>query len=75
MSSSAVPSSLLYPSPSQAALASSFVGKDIVELSGPAAIVDRAIVRKNCNAMLETVDRLGCSLRAHVKSHKVGHFS
>lgn len=71
MSSSTVSSSLLYPTPSEAGLASLYVGKDIAELDGPAAIVDRAIVRRNCDAMLDTVDRLDCFLRAHVKTHKV----
>jgi D-serine deaminase-like pyridoxal phosphate-dependent protein len=71
MSPGALPSGLLYPNPSEAALAAEFIGKEIAELDTPAIIIDRAVVRRNCNAMLDTVDRLQCSLRVHVKTHKV----
>ena len=71
MSFGALPAGMLYPMPSPAALQAEFAGKKIEELNGPAAIVDVAIARRNCNAMLKTVDKLKCRLRAHVKTHKV----
>ncbi|KAF2100077.1 hypothetical protein NA57DRAFT_38502 [Rhizodiscina lignyota] len=61
---------MLYPMPSQAALQSQFVGKRIEDLTGPAAILDVAVARNNCSAMLKTVDKLKCHFRAHVKTHK-----
>ena len=43
---------------------------DIPELDGPAAIVDVAIVRRNCELMLSCTEALGVGFRAHVKTHK-----
>ena len=40
------------------------------DLPVPSAVVDIAKVKANCTAMLNTVHRLGCSFRAHVKTHK-----
>lgn len=59
----------LYPNPSED-VKHLFLGKDIRELEGPAAIVDRAVVKRNCDAMLKTVKELGLGFRAHVKTHK-----
>jgi len=61
----------LYPSPSAAALQLQCVGRQIGEVPAPAAVIDAAVVRRNCRAMLETVDVLGLEFRAHVKTHKV----
>ena len=61
----------LYPSPSEAALKLQFVGKTFQEIPTPAAIIDVAIVRRNCQLMLETAEHLGVGFRAHVKTHKV----
>jgi len=68
----AVPASQsLYPGPSAAALQLRHVGRQIGEVPAPAAVIDAAVVRRNCKAMLETVDVLGLGFRAHVKTHKV----
>ena len=36
----------------------------------PAVILDRAIVQRNCDAMLNACAELGVGFRPHVKSHK-----
>ncbi|KAL9089579.1 MAG: hypothetical protein Q9159_002457 [Coniocarpon cinnabarinum] len=60
----------LYPVPSQELLRSIFVDRDVRDIEGPAPLLDKAVVRKNCHAMLETAKRLGIGFRAHVKTHK-----
>ncbi|KAK3704510.1 hypothetical protein LTR37_013793 [Vermiconidia calcicola] len=60
----------LYPSPSEAALKLQFIGKQIEEAYTPAAIIDAAVVRRNCKLMLEAAEKLGVGFRAHVKTHK-----
>lgn len=70
-----IPSTLtapfFYPSPSDAALKLAFVGKDINSVQAPAAIIDSAVVKRNCRLMLEAAHELGVDFRAHVKTHKV----
>lgn len=61
----------LYPSPSEASLKLHFLGQKIKDVQAPAAIVNAAVVRRNCRLMLETAEKLGVSFRAHVKTHKV----
>lgn len=48
-----------------------FVGTSLLHAPIPSAILDLAKVEFNCTKMLEAVDRLGCSWRAHIKTHKV----
>jgi D-serine ammonia-lyase len=60
-----------YPVPSVAALKLQYTGKNIQDVDPPAAIIDRAVVRENCNAMLQASTRLSIGFRAHVKTHKV----
>lgn len=64
-------SHLLYPSPSEAALRNLYVGKRLNEVNAPAALVDRAIVKRNCSQMLNACRSLRVEFRAHVKTHKV----
>ncbi len=61
----------LYPNASEAALKSQYVGKKLVEIPTPAAVIDRAVAAKNCNQMLEAARALGVEFRPHVKTHKV----
>ena len=63
---------LFRSSPSREALRSAFVGKSLLDdgISTPCAVVDRAIVRSNCNIMLSATQALGIPFRAHVKTHK-----
>lgn len=49
-----------------------YVGKKLAELHTPAAILDRTVVKRNCDAMLDVCAQLQVGFRAHVKSHKVG---
>ncbi|BFZ61763.1 hypothetical protein YB2330_002838 [Saitoella coloradoensis] len=53
-------------------LRKAFVGKPLFELPTPAFIVDRAIVKRNCDAMLKVVANSGQKVRwrAVVKTHK-----
>ncbi|CAL8578854.1 hypothetical protein XPA_004625 [Xanthoria parietina] len=47
-----------------------FVGKNLHDISVPAAVVDRAVVRRNCLQMLQACDALDVDFRPHVKTHK-----
>lgn len=66
-----ISSSLLYQIPSNAALKAQYVGQRLEDIQAPAAIIDLAIVKKNCQLMLEAADSLKVQFRAHVKTHKV----
>ena len=48
-----------------------YVGTSLLEAPIPSAVLDLAKVEANCTKMLEAVDKLGCSWRAHIKTHKV----
>ncbi len=65
------PSSWYYPTPPPAALKTLLVGKKLELLATPAAVIDRAKVKRNCDAMLHAVRELQIGFRAHVKTHKV----
>lgn len=69
------PSSFLYPSPSPSALQLHYIGKSLSEIQPPAAILDLAVIRRNCQHMLETTKKLQVGFRAHVKTHKVFYLS
>lgn len=64
-----------YPLSSQTSLASQFVGKTLADLPTPAIVLDRALIKKNCDAMLNVCKELGVGFRAHVKSHKTVELS
>lgn len=59
------------PLPTQLELLQQWGGKDIADLPKPAAVIDRAIVRRHCERMKNTIKSLGVEFRAHVKTHKV----
>ena len=50
-----------------------YIGKSIDEVPTPAAVLDVAIVKRHCHAMLRTVKDLGIGFRAHIKTHKVSY--
>ncbi|KAL8679929.1 MAG: hypothetical protein Q9186_003843 [Xanthomendoza sp. 1 TL-2023] len=52
-------------------LRQTLVGKRLHNVSVPAAVVDRAVVRRNCSQMLQTCEALGLAFRPHVKTHKI----
>jgi hypothetical protein len=59
-----------YPLPTRATLLSQYAGKKLEDLPTPAVVLDRAIIRRNCDAMLNICAELKVGFRAHVKSHK-----
>ena len=61
----------LYPLSLKDELRKQFVGKDLKDLAGPAAILDVGKLKDNCNRMLDAVSELGFGWRAHIKTHKV----
>ena len=68
---SAATAPMLYPTPSEAAVKLQYVGRSLSEAQAPAAVIDAAVVRRNCKLMLDAVEQLGVGFRAHVKTHKV----
>lgn len=66
---STVPASL-YPVADVESLRKEYVGKSLDEIPTPAFIVNRQIVKKNCDNMLSRAEKLHASFRAHVKTHK-----
>ena len=61
----------LYPTPHKASLHAEFLGQNLKDVAAPAAVIDVAAVRRNCEMMLQTAKALGVGFRAHVKTHKV----
>ena len=61
----------LFPCPSKESLQDAFVGKHLQDVPAPAAILDRAVIKDNCNQMLRACQLLGVQFRPHVKTHKV----
>ena len=59
-----------YPLSPEEQLKSKYVGLDVKQLPTPAAIIDVAKVKTNCKLMLDAVETLQLSFRAHVKTHK-----
>ncbi|KAF2175630.1 hypothetical protein K469DRAFT_610035 [Zopfia rhizophila CBS 207.26] len=59
-----------YPLPSQSSLQLQYVGKQLNDVPTPAAVLDRSIIKRNCDAMLEVCKALDVLFRVHVKSHK-----
>ena len=46
-----------------------FVGMHLNDVPTPAAVLDRAILRRNCAQMLEACEEFRVKFRAHVKTH------
>ncbi|KAI9864951.1 MAG: hypothetical protein M1830_006071, partial [Pleopsidium flavum] len=61
----------LYPAASEAALKNQYVGRKLSDIPTPAAVIDRAVARKNCDQMLKATRTLGVGFRPHVKTHKL----
>ncbi|GKT45192.1 D-serine dehydratase [Colletotrichum spaethianum] len=47
-----------------------YIGKYAQSVPKPAAVLDAAKIRRHCQSMLDAVDALGVSFRAHLKTHK-----
>ena len=61
----------LLPLPPHAALREAFVGKNLGDVPTPAAVLDKAVVQRNCLQMLKACQALQVGFRPHVKTHKV----
>lgn len=48
-----------------------YVGKQLGRVPTPAAVLDRAVVKRNCSQMLEACEALNVLFRPHIKTHKV----
>ncbi|EQL35747.1 hypothetical protein RJZ56_006691 [Blastomyces dermatitidis] len=59
-----------YPNASRDALKAQYAGRMLRDIDGPAAIIDVAVARRNCQLMLDAADALGVLFRSHVKTHK-----
>jgi D-serine deaminase-like pyridoxal phosphate-dependent protein len=59
-----------YPLSDLASLKTQYVGKKVEDLPTPSVLLDRALIRRNCTAMLQVCKKLAVGFRAHVKSHK-----
>jgi len=46
----------------------SSVGQPAGTLPTPSLILNRKVIKKNCNTLLETIDNMGLGFRAHVKA-------
>ncbi|ANB11632.1 D-serine ammonia-lyase DSD1 [Sugiyamaella lignohabitans] len=63
-------SSAFHPSPDVAALRKQYVGKTLADIPTPAFIVNRKVMKKNCDTMLQRAANMKAAFRAHVKTHK-----
>ncbi|KAE8374604.1 putative serine dehydratase domain-containing protein [Aspergillus bertholletiae] len=63
------------PLPSKDALKHFYLGKYLGEIPKPAVVLDRAIIKRHCSSMLQTIQTLGVGFRAHVKTHKTTELS
>ena len=59
------------PLPSKASLVQQYVGKSLKDIPLPAAVLDIAVVKRNCKRMLDAINELGWELRVGVTGHKV----
>ncbi|KAL7797411.1 putative serine dehydratase domain-containing protein [Trichoderma ceciliae] len=66
---------IFYPTSPKEALAREFVGKSIRDVPTPAAVMNVAAARRNCERMLEAAKKLDLGWRAHVKTHKTVELS
>ncbi|GFF99985.1 D-serine dehydratase [Aspergillus udagawae] len=56
--------------PSNEELRRFYIGKDIGDVPKPAVVLDVAIIKRHCQALLQTMKQLGVGFRAHIKTHK-----
>lgn len=57
--------------PSKSKLEEAFLGRNLKDVLSPAAVIDRAILQRNCDQMLDACRSLQVEFRPHVKTHKV----
>lgn len=61
-----------WPLRTKASLVEQFVGKSLHDIPLPAAVLDIAKIKRNCNRMLETVEALGFDFLPAISYHRVG---
>ncbi len=54
-------------------LTANYAGKTLHDIPMPAVVLDLAKIEVNCQRMLDVVNRLSLSWRAHIKTHKASH--
>ncbi|GKT97686.1 alanine racemase domain protein [Colletotrichum tofieldiae] len=59
------------PAPRIEALQKFYCGLNVDDIPKPAVILDVAVSRRHCNALLSAVEDIGVDFRAHVKTHKL----
>lgn len=64
-----------FPLSPKDALIQSYRGRSLHDVPVPAAVIDVAKIKVNCQAMLGAVKELGVSFRAHVKTHKTSEMT
>ncbi|KAK4945458.1 hypothetical protein LTR10_015354 [Elasticomyces elasticus] len=64
-----------FPLPSRDDLLQSYQDQSLYDIPVPAAVIDVAKVKTNCQAMLDPVEQFGVSFRAHVKTHKTSEIT
>lgn len=57
--------------PSKEYLVKQFVGKKLKEVRTPRLVVDRAVVKRNCEHIASVAAKSGKKIRVHIKTHKV----
>lgn len=57
--------------PSKENLVKKYVGKKLHEVRTPRMVVDRAIVKRNCERLSAISAKSGKRIRIHIKTHKV----
>ncbi|MCJ1248472.1 hypothetical protein MMC30_005690 [Trapelia coarctata] len=55
---------------SREAMKAQLVGRQLGQLPTPAAVLDRAVIKRNCTQMLQACDKLNVLFRPHIKTHK-----
>lgn len=57
--------------PSKEYLVKQYVGKKLRETRTPRFVVDRAVVKRNCERLAVISEKSGKKIRIHIKTHKV----
>lgn len=57
--------------PSKEYLVKQYVGKKLREARTPRLIVDRSVVKRNCERLGAVSEKSGKKIRVHIKTHKV----
>lgn len=59
--------------PSKEYLVKQYVGKKLHEVRTPRMVVDRAVVKRNCERLAAISEKSGKRIRIHIKTHKASN--